>query len=74
MDDLLKILQTVEPVGVIVLAWVIKQLVDQIKIMVSNQQDIMRILLEKALSEEEIAVVAKNYNLQHPALKKHIAS
>lgn len=74
MEELLKLLQTVEPVSVVVLSWVIWQLVGQIKVMVANQQDIMRILIDKALSEEEIASVAKRYELQHPALKKHYVS
>lgn len=74
MDELLKIIQTVEPVSVVVLSWVIWQLVGQIKTMIANQQDIMRIILEKALSEEEIAAVAQRYNLKHPALSKYSAS
>ncbi len=74
MDTLIDLFKTVEPVSVVVLSWVIWQLVGQIKIMVANQQDIMRIILEKALSEEEIAAAAKRYNLKHPALAKHTTS
>lgn len=74
METLLDLFKTVEPVSVVVLSWVIWQLVGQIKIMVANQQDIMKIILEKALSEEEIAAAAKRYNLKHPALAKHTTS
>lgn len=74
MDELLKLLQGAEPIAVGVLAWMVYQLMAQIKTLVQYQHDVLMLLLKDIKSEEELAAEVKRGTFGSLAIKKHYQS